>query len=120
MVLRPRRLGPRAGQARVSVRSRKRRGGASVFVLDGGADEGREERMRFERLGFEFRVELAAEEPRVVGGLDDFDVIFVRSASSDAQPGGDQRFLVVAIEFVAVAVALADLEFAVSLVREGT
>src|SRR4029077_3495161 len=50
-------------------------GGAEFlsFVLEGGADECGEERVRFERLGFEFWVELAAEEPWVVWGFDDFD-----------------------------------------------
>ena len=54
----------------------------------------------------------------MVGRLDDFDVIFIRRAPGDAQTRGDQGFLVVAIEFVAVAVALADFQFAVSFVRE--
>ena len=85
-----------------------------------GRDKRTEKRVRLERFRFEFRVELAAEKPRVVGGLDDFDVIFVGRASSDAQARSDQRFFVVAIEFVAMAVAFADFELAVSLVREGT
>src|SRR5260370_5471395 len=82
------------------------------------ADEGGKEWMRFERFGFKFRVELAAKKPRMIRGVDDFNVIFIRSAPGDAQARGDQRFLVIAVEFVAVAVALADLECAVSLVRE--
>ncbi len=63
-------------------------------------------------------MELAAEEPGVAGGLNNFDVIFVGGAAGDAQAGADQSFFVVAIEFVAVAVAFADFRFAVSLVRE--
>jgi len=52
------------------------KGRAFIFlVLEGRADEGGEERVRFERLGFEFRVELAAEEPWVLGDLNDFDVV---------------------------------------------
>src|SRR5207249_8832184 len=86
------------------------------LLLEGSADESGEERVRFERLGFEFRVKLAAEEPRMVRGFDDFDVIFVGRAASDAEPRGNQSLLVVAIKFVAVAMALADFEFAVSLV----
>jgi len=48
------------------------------FVLERGAYEGGEERVRLEGLGFEFGVELAAEEPRVVRGFDDFDVVVSR------------------------------------------
>jgi len=54
------------------------------FVLERGADEGGEERVRLEGLGFEFGVELAAEEPRVVRGFDDFDVVVVGSTAGDA------------------------------------
>ena len=63
---------------------------ALLFVFEGSAYEGGEERMRFERLGFEFGVELAAEEPGVIGGFDDFDVIFVGGAAGDA---GGRRWL---------------------------
>src|SRR5579859_2074460 len=88
---------------------------ARLLVFKGGADEGGEERMRLERFGLEFGVELAAEEPGVLGGLDYFDVVFVGGAAGDAQSGVGQSFLVVAVEFVAVAMAFANLRFAVSL-----
>ena len=74
--------------------------------------------MRFERLGFEFRMELAAEEPRMVRSFDDLDVVFVGSAAGDAEAGGGQNFLVVAIEFVAMAVTLADFGFAIGAIGE--
>ena len=77
-------------------------------MFEGGADECGEERMRFEGLGFEFGVELAAEKPWMLGRLDDLDVIFVGRAAGDEQAGVRESFLVVAVEFVAVAVALAD------------
>jgi hypothetical protein len=54
----------------------------------------------------------------MVGGFDDFDVVFIGGATGDAETGVGQDFLVVAIEFVTVAVALADFEFAVGFVRE--
>src|ERR1700722_8168422 len=56
------------------LRLRKHSSGAVfvAFVVDGGADEGGKKRMRLEGLGFEFRVELAAEEPRMIGGFDNF------------------------------------------------
>ena len=65
------------------------RGGAGLgfFVFEGSAYEGGEERMRLEGLGLEFGVELAAEEPGVIGGFDDFDVIFVGGAAGDAEAG---------------------------------
>ncbi len=89
-----------------------------ALVLEGGADEGGEERVRFEGLGFEFGMELAAEEPWMVGGFDDFDVVFVGSAAGDAKARAEQSLFVVAIEFVAMAVALADFDFAVGLMGE--
>jgi len=58
-----------------------------AFVVERGSDEGGKERMRLEGLGFEFRMELAAEEPGMVGGLDNFDVVFVGGAAGDAQAG---------------------------------
>jgi len=70
----------------------------SVFlVFEGCSDKGGEQRMRFERPGFEFGVELAAEEPRVLGGFDDFDVVFVGGATGDAKAGGDEDLFVVAV-----------------------
>src|SRR6202166_567033 len=56
-----------------------------ALVVDGCANEGGEERMRLERLGFEFGVELAAEEPGVIGSFDNFDVVFVGCAAGYAQ-----------------------------------
>jgi len=95
------------------------RGGARTgfFVFEGGAYEGCEERVRLERLGLELGVKLAAEKPRMLGGFDDLDVIFVGGAAGDEQAGVGQSFLVVAIEFVAVAVAFADFRFAVGAIR---
>ena len=53
------------------------------------------------------------------GSFDDFDVIFVGRAAGDAEAGSGKVFLVFAIEFVAVAVALADFRYAVSLIGRG-
>jgi len=41
-------------------------------------DKGCEERVRSQRLGFEFRMELATQEPRMVGNFDDLDEVLVR------------------------------------------
>jgi len=56
-----------------------------AFVFHCGADEGGKERMRLEGLGFEFGMELAAEEPGVIGRFNNFDVVFVGSSASDSQ-----------------------------------
>ena len=90
---------------------------AAVAIFEAGADERGEERMRSQRLGFEFRMELAADEPRVVGGFDNFYVNAVRSASGDAEAGAGERVFVFAIEFVAMAMALGNFQCAVGLVR---
>ena len=76
----------------------------------------REQRMRLQRLRLEFGMELAAQEERVVGNLDDLDVGPIGGRAADAQSAGGQRALVLAIELVAMAMALADLVLAVGLV----
>ena len=78
-------------------------------MLIGRLDESGKQRMRFERLGFEFRMELAAQEPRMVRDLADLDVHAVRGLAGDAQAALRENLLIFAVEFVAMAVALADL-----------
>ena len=82
----------------------------TVFVA--GGDELAEERVGLEGLGFELGVELAAEEVGVAGDLDDFDVGLVGSGAGDAQAGAGEQGFVLAVELVAVTVALADLRCA--------
>src|ERR1700741_3932864 len=64
-----------------SVRLRRRRGSAGARFLDlmfeGCADEGSEKRVRFQRLGLEFGVKLATEEPGMIGSFHNFDVILI-------------------------------------------
>ena len=71
--------------------------------------------MRLERLGLELGVELAAEEEGVVGDLDDLDVGGVGGGAGDAQAGAGEQGFVLAVEFVAVAVAFGDFGAAVGL-----
>src|SRR5580704_9069480 len=52
--------------------------GAANAVFVGRADEGLEQRMRLHGFGFEFRMELAAQEPGVIGDLANFNVGAVR------------------------------------------
>src|SRR5882762_7177599 len=91
----------------------------ALLMFQRCADERCKEWMWLQRLRFEFRMELAAEEPRVIRGLDDFHVILIRRASRDPQARGNQRLFVVAIKLVAMPVAFADLQFAVGFVCEG-
>ena len=73
-------------------------------------DKGGEQRMRLQRLGFELGMELAAQIPGMVRHFADLDVDAVgRLRRSMPQAAGRQDLLVFAVEFVAVAVALADL-----------
>src|SRR5579859_3021570 len=46
---------------------------AELVVIDRRADESREQRMRTHRPRLELGMELAADEPRMIGQLDDFD-----------------------------------------------
>ena len=77
-----------------------------VFVA--GDDELAEERVRLEGLGLELGVELAAEEVGVAGDFDDLDVGLVGSGAAEAQAAAGEQGFVLAVELVAVAVALAD------------
>src|SRR5579862_2130506 len=80
---------------------------AAVFIRR--ADEGAKQRMRLERFGFELRMELAAQEPRVIRNLADLNVGLIRRFAGNSQASGSKNFFVLAIELVAVPVALADL-----------
>ena len=90
----------------------------AIFVRR--ADERLEQRMRLERLRLEFRMELAADEIRMVGDLHHLDVGAIGRGPGNPQAAGDQRAFVFSIELVAMAVALADLGLVVDLVGEGS
>src|SRR5271155_6070330 len=75
--------------------------------------------MRLQRLRFELGMELATDEMRMVWQFDHLDVSTVGSRTGDSQPRRHHGLLVFAIEFVAMAVALADFKFAVDLVGQG-
>src|SRR5438270_6505024 len=74
--------------------------------------------MRLQRLGFELRMELAPEVPRVVGDFADLHVGAVRRVAGDAQPVGGQLFFELAVELVTMPMPLADLRSAVRLAGE--
>src|ERR1051326_4001907 len=81
-------------------------------------DERTEQRVRLHGLGLELRMKLAPQEPGVIPDFTDFDIRAARGFAGDAKPCSLQRFLVLAIEFEAVPVALADVTRPVRLARE--
>src|SRR5258708_40234062 len=62
-------------------------------------------------------MELAAQEIRMVGNLDDFHVCPVRRGAGNAQSTAGQDSFILAVELVAMAVPLADFGFPVRLDR---
>ena len=78
------------------------------MVLVAGGDEVAEDGVGLEWFGFEFGVELAAEEEGVGGDLDDFDVGGVGGGAGDAEACAGEDGFVLAVELVAVAVAFGD------------
>ena len=89
----------------------------SATVLVACADEIAEEGMRLERLGLELGMKLARQEKGVGGDLHDLDVGGVGCGSRKAEAGAGEDGLVLAVEFVAVSMALGDLGRAVRLGR---
>ena len=79
-------------------------------LVDGGLDERGEQRVRRERLRLQLGVELHADEPGVVGHLDDLGQAAVGRHAGEAQARRAQAVDVVDVDLVAVAVALADLD----------
>jgi hypothetical protein len=61
--------------------------------FQGGPDEGGEQRVRAHRAGLQFRVELAADEPRVIGQLDDLHQVAVgrQAAETSCRSGPAAR-----------------------------
>src|SRR6202030_764315 len=53
-------------------------------ILKAGANESSKKRMRREGLGFEFGVKLAANEPRMVGHFDQFEIHAIGRTAGDA------------------------------------
>src|SRR5579864_1602670 len=98
-------LGHRAGRGpqgrcRLALSRSDRSRARSLFLMfQRCTDERSKQRMRLQRLGFEFRMELASQKPRMLGRLDNLHIIFVRRASGNFQSRSDQRFLEVAVEF---------------------
>src|SRR5437763_1426284 len=81
----------------------------AVAIQQRRADEGTEERVRLEGLGFELGMELASQEPRVIAQLADFYVHAIRGLAGEAQTVLFEHGFILAIELIAVAMSFADL-----------
>src|SRR5215471_1828338 len=82
-------------------------------------DKRPEQRVRLQRLRLELRVKLAPDEVRMVRQFNHFDVGSVGSRTGNAQSRRGQGLFILAIEFVTVAVTLADFGLAVDAVSQG-
>ena len=89
-------------------------------VLVSRANEALEHGMRFQRLGLELRVELAADEMRVIRKFDHFHISSVRRRTGDLESSSGQCAFVFTVEFITVAMAFADLKLAIDLVGQST
>ncbi len=82
---------------------------------DRGGDEGGEERVRARGARLQLGVELTADEPRMLRQLDDLDERSIGGESAQAHPVLDEAFAIGVGDFIAVAMALADLRYAVDV-----
>src|SRR5712671_2220813 len=98
--------------------SRDRGLGLAGLVLQSGLDECGEERMAAARGRGEFRVELAADEPRMRRQLDHLAQLLALGDAGNPQALVLQSLQVLVVDLVAVAVALVDHVRAVDLARE--
>ena len=87
-----------------------------IFVT--GADETGEERMWLQWFRLELRVELAAQEVRVIHYLDDLNVGAVRRCAGDTHARASEHSFIFAIEFIAVPVTLANLSCTIRFLRQ--
>src|SRR3954453_6598345 len=87
-------------------------------VLIRRPDEAAEQRMRLQRLRLELRMELAADEEWMLGDLDHLDVSPIGGRAGDAQAAAGEHGFVLAVELVAMAMALAYLEVAIDALRQ--
>ena len=117
----PRRVGwgsrpaPRSAGRRRSAHGLDGHGSTTAGALEGCADEATEQRRRSRRAGLELRVELAGDEPGMVGELDDLDQEPFLERARDDEAACDELVAVVVVDLVAMAMALVDRRRAVEL-----
>src|SRR5574337_138235 len=93
------------------------RASAGAGALDGGLDERREERVGFPRPRSELRVELAGDEPGMVGQLDDLHELLLGPESGDVEAVFLEVLEVVVVHLVPMPVSLLDDPLPVGLGR---
>ena len=76
---------------------------------DGRFDKACDEGLGGEGFGFELRMELHRHKPRVVGQFDDLNKVPRRARPGDLHSGIHELLALGGVEFIAVAVAFADL-----------
>src|SRR5258706_2378962 len=103
---------------RFMLSSRDRGLGLAGLVLQSGLDERGKQRVAAARGRREFRVELAADEPRMRRQLDHLAQLLALGDAGNAQALVLQSLQVLVVDLVAVAVALVDRVRAVDLARE--
>src|SRR3954451_20387063 len=77
-------------------------------LIERGADEGGEQGVRLEGLRLEFRVELHADIPGMIGDFDNLRQHAVRRHAGKPKAGGFEPFLVADIDLVAVTMTFTD------------
>src|SRR6187200_2376422 len=98
-------------------RRSRRQSCARAGALESRGDELAEERRRARRARLELRMELARDEPRVVGELDDLDQSALLERPGHDEPGVDHPLSKLVVHLVAVAVSLVDDRLGVRLQR---
>jgi len=88
-------------------------------TLVSGSHKSSEQGMRLKWLRFELRVELAADEMRMIGQFDHLHVGTVRRRTRNAQARRVECLFIFTVELVAVAMALADFGLAINSVGQG-
>ena len=86
-----------------------------VAMLVRGSDKVAEQRVRLQRLRFELRMKLAAQEERVTRNLNDLDIRRVRCGAGQAQACTGEDGLVLPVELIPVTMAFRDLRRLVGL-----
>src|SRR6266571_4877521 len=98
-----------------SLRERRSRLATLPLGANGRRDETREQRMRSRGPGLELRMELAADEPRMLRILDDLHQLAIGTDAAQAQSMLDELIAIRVGDFVAVPMPLADFGEAVHL-----
>src|SRR6186997_624195 len=91
-----------------------------ALICESGTDIRGEQRMSRARRRAEFRMELAADEPRVTGQLDQFGQRLGLGARADPQPSRFDPRDVVIVDFVPVPMALVDRRTAIDFLDQRT